>query len=197
MLIAFEGIDGSGKTTLSTRLHRDLISRGVKSHWTAEPTDGPVGKLIRQILGGSVAVDPRTLALLFAADRMEHTIFLTDLENKGYVIIIDRYLLSSLAYQGSELPIGWVREINRWALLPDLVIYLDLDPVLSLKRIGGKSGEIFHSLERLRSIRSKYLQLIEMEEWSDKTFIVNASRDEDDVYQTVLTIVLRELEVMK
>lgn len=195
MLIAFEGIDGSGKTTLSTRLHSELIRRGIRSHWTAEPTDGPVGKLIRHILEGGLTVDPRTLALLFAADRVEHTILLRDLKSKGYVIITDRYLLSSLAYQGSELPVSWVREINRWALLPDLVIYLDIEPELSLKRVK-KYKDVFHSPERLRMIRLKYLQLIE-EEWSDRTFIVDASRDKEEVYRTILNIVLEKLGVIK
>ncbi len=194
MLIAFEGIDGSGKTTVSTRINEELERRGIRSHWTTEPTDGPIGRIIREVLEGRMEVDHRTLALLFAADRMQHVIQLKDLLEAGYTVISDRYLLSSLAYQGCDLPMEWVREINKWALLPDLVIYLDLDPALALERV--KEKQLFHSLHKLRLIRANYLSLIREKEWSGRTIVVDASRGEEEVFQTVLNIVLKKLKVV-
>ncbi len=194
MLIAFEGIDGSGKTTISTRVNEELLKRGIRSYWTTEPTDGPIGEIIRDVLEGRIKVDHRALALLFAADRMQHVIQLKDLLDKGYTVISDRYLLSSLAYQGCDLPIEWVREINKWALLPDLVIYLDLDPAIALERVKGK--QLFHSLHRLKEIRANYLSLIREEEWSHRTILVDASKDVEKVYKTVLNIILEKLRVI-
>ncbi len=194
MLIAFEGIDGSGKTTISTRINEELERRGIRSHWTTEPTDGPIGRIIREVLEGRMEVDHRTLALLFAADRMQHVIQLEDLLEEGYTVISDRYLLSSLAYQGCDLPMEWVKEINKWALLPDLVIYLDLDPALALERV--KEKQLFHTLRKLRSIRANYLSLIREEEWSSRTVVVDASREEEEVFQTVLNIILKKLRVV-
>ncbi len=195
MLVAFEGIDGSGKTTVSTRVYEELRRKGVKSYWTTEPTDGPIGEMIREVLDGRMKVDHRTLALLFAADRVQHVIQLESLLDEGYTVISDRYLLSSLAYQGCDLPMDWVREINRWALMPDLVVYLDLDPVIALQRIEGK--QLFHSLHKLRLIRTNYLNLIREEEWSSRTVVVDASKTEEEVVQTVLNIILRKLKVIQ
>ncbi len=192
MLIAFEGIDGAGKTTMSTRLHKELLNRGMNSFWTTEPTDGPVGKIVKEILTGEMEADKRTLALLFAADRIQHVVEMEPLLNKGSIIITDRYLLSSLAYQGLDLPMEWVREINKWARLPDLVIYLDLDPEVALRRIGD--GQIFHSLNTLRAVRSNYLSLIERAEWSSRTVKVDASAPEEEVFRTILNIVMMKLE---
>ncbi|MCD6348039.1 MAG: dTMP kinase [Candidatus Korarchaeota archaeon] len=192
MLIAFEGIDGSGKTTQSKKLHEKLESLGFRSRWTMEPTSGPIGRVIKEALEEREKLDIRTLALLFAADRLEHNINeIRPLTEEGVIVISDRYLLSSLAYQGSELPLEWIYSLNQWARMPDLVIYLDLDPKEALKRIRGKG--IYHSLERLEKIRRMYLELIEERPWRDCTYMVDASSEEDEVFSSVLNITLSVL----
>ncbi len=195
MLIVFEGIDGSGKTTYSKKLYLKLRELGYSSEWTAEPTDGPIGNIIRKALGGELELDARILALLFAADRIHHNERMSSLLKKGKIIISDRYIISSLAYQGSELPIDWIYSLNRWARMPDLVIYLDLEPEDAIKRLKDK--EKYHLLDKLRKIRKIYLKLINADPWKDKTYIVNTSRHEEEVFRKILDITLSILKGRK
>src|SRR5690242_1367991 len=112
MFIVLEGIDGSGTTTQAARLAQTLQARGARVHATREPSTGPVGRLLRQALTGTLVADERpvqldfcTLALLFAADRMDHV--RREIEPalaRGEVVISDRYDLSSLIYQSETSP---------------------------------------------------------------------------------------------
>ncbi|MEM0018118.1 MAG: dTMP kinase, partial [Candidatus Korarchaeum sp.] len=151
MLVAFEGIDGAGKTTQSKRLLAKLRELGVRASWSKEPSDGRIGALIRSALRGEIDLDQRTLALLFAADRIEHMRSLS----VNCVIIIDRYILSSLAYQGVFMPFEWILELNKWVELPDVVFYLDLSPEVALKRVTDRS--IYHSIDLLKMVRENYM----------------------------------------
>jgi dTMP kinase len=167
MFIALEGIDGSGKGTQSKLLNRWIKEKGYETFLTKEPTEGSVGKLLREALreGG---LDPRTEALLFAADRSEHIKEISSKLAEGKVVITERYLFSSLAYQGaSGLSIEWVKEINRHAPLPDLVLYLDIPPEVGLERISSRNTlrssvrgrEYFEKREFLSKVRAIYLDL--------------------------------------
>ncbi len=191
MLIAFEGIDGSGKTTHSKKLYFKLREMGYSSDWTAEPTDGPIGNIIRKALEEGLELDVRILALLFAADRIYHIEKINPLLRKGKIIISDRYLLSSLAYQGSELPMDWIYSLNRWVRMPDLVIYLDLEPEDAIKRLRSK--EKYHIVDKLRKVRETYLKLIDTDPWKGRTYIVDTSGHEDDVFRKILDITLSVL----
>ncbi len=145
--IVLEGIDGSGTTTQSELLVSALRQDGIKASRTREPSDGPVGLLIRQVLTGkivlprganeSVEMDSRsgwsTMALLFAADRMDHVG--REIEPalaRGEWVISDRYVGSSLAYQSLTAPgevveaLGWIANLNRFAAKPDLTVVLDV-----------------------------------------------------------------------
>lgn len=149
LFIALEGIDGAGTTTQARLLCDALREQGLPVHLTREPSDGPIGVLIRQVLTGRVVVpglhgprapDWATMALLFAADRVDHV----DAEIvpnlvDGVTVITDRYDHSSVAYQsatagGGEETIRWVREINRQARRPDLTIVLDVSPEVARAR---------------------------------------------------------------
>lgn len=187
MLVAFEGIDGSGKTTQSRKLLNKLEEFGVRASWSKEPSDGQIGMLIRRALEGEIDLDQRALALLFAADRIEHV---RSLLLDG-VAIIDRYILSSLAYQGVFAPFEWILELNRWVRLPDVVFYLDLSPEVALKRITEKN--IYHSSSFLEMVRKNYMKLIEEEPWRSRTYVIDASRDEDSVFDEILNIFLTRL----
>ncbi len=146
--IVLEGIDGSGTTTQAAALGREYANQGLAAHVTAEPSSGPVGAIIRQILSGRLAVHGkevrvppswRSMALLFAADREDHleSEILPNLTD-GVSVICDRYLYSSVIYQSlsSSEPIAeeWIREINRFARVPDLVLYLRIPPEEALRR---------------------------------------------------------------
>jgi dTMP kinase len=153
--IVIEGIDGSGTTTQCAILAERLIQKGLPSRTTREPSDGPIGVVIRQILTGRVVVPGRdgarppgwaTMATLFASDRLDHLEAdvipsLTD----GVTVICDRYDYSSVAYQtvsggGGDDVSTWVRELNRHARRPDLTLVLDVDPKVAASRRGTRSG---------------------------------------------------------
>ncbi len=140
--IVIEGLDGSGKSTQAKLLARNLK----KSHstvYTAEPSRGRIGKFIRnRILYGETRPPTAVEALLFAADRIEHV------QNevlpalaKGQLVISDRYVYSSLAYQGSAgLSLDWIEAINQHALKPDLALFIDVDPEVVLARLKRKKS---------------------------------------------------------
>jgi dTMP kinase len=140
-LIAFEGVEGSGKSTQLELLRRLLEERGREVVVTREPGGTPAGERVRAlVLDPAVDLHPRAEALLFAAARAElvEAVIRPALE-RGAVVLCDRYLDSSLAYQGGARGLGRgpVEQINRFAtggLLPDLVVLLDLDPAAGLAR---------------------------------------------------------------
>src|SRR5262249_32773038 len=148
MLIAFEGGEGSGKSTQVERLAQWLSDRGLAVTVTREPGATDFGSRLRRILLESPdgALTPRAEALLFAADRAEHVdAVICPALDRGDVVITDRYVDSSLAYQGAgrALPVEDVRRLSRWAtngLVPDLTVLLDIDPELGLERVGTRAG---------------------------------------------------------
>ena len=183
--IVIEGIDGSGSTSQGQDLTNYFRGSGRPTVFTWEPTTGPVGMLIRLALAGrlkasvensvdnqdgtearanmSTDLDPRTMALLFAADRRDHII--ADIAPnlaRGRTVICDRYLLSSLAYQGLSLDLDWLLAINNNAIKPDLTVYLDVAPELARKRIQGTrwTEDIYESVFQQRLVRKKYHEII-------------------------------------
>lgn len=159
-LIAVEGIDGAGKTVNSRWLVRRLRACGYRAVYTREPTDGPVGRLLRRMLRRG-STGPEMDALLFAADRLHHVRrFLEPRLSMGYVVVSDRYLFSSIAYQGALTgDRAWVELLNRFCPEPDLAIYLDVDPDTGLRRKRGPRMRAFEDVSVLQRVRSVYLEL--------------------------------------
>ncbi len=156
--IVLEGIDGSGTTTHSNKLANWIRSKNYEVVVTVEPSDGSIGKIIRNYLlfgGGSPAVH----ALLFAADRVEHTEkVIKPLINEGVIVVSDRYVESSIVYQAAEgLNIEWIETINKFAIEPDLTIFLDVDPEIALNR-KNRVKEKFENVEFLKEVRRIYLE---------------------------------------
>ena len=164
VFVVVEGIDGSGSTTHTKLLGKALRQRGLKVVETCEPTPGPIGALIRQVLQRRLfvadATGPRafawsTMALLFAADRMDHLdSTVVPALREGAVVLSDRYDLSSLAYQSVTAPTGekvvpWIRELNAAALRPDLTVVIDVPVEVAEKRRRSRGGleEMFESSE--------------------------------------------------
>lgn len=127
--IVFEGIDGSGTTTQSKLLADNLKVAKHKVWWTKEPSDGMIGRILRKTLKGELPTEfsNKSMSLLFAADRLDHIKceILPKLQ-RGYVVICDRYVLSSLAYQSLDNKLDWVYELNKDVIVPDLTFFLDV-----------------------------------------------------------------------
>lgn len=150
--IVFEGIDGAGTTTQCDRYAAYLRSKKRQVHVTHEPSDGPVGALLRLGLGGRVKLgasnQAQAMALMFAADRLDHVAheiepFLRD----GAVVLCDRYDLSSIAYQTATARVddhaafeSWVRELNRYAPRPDATVVIDVNPDEAERRRRDRRG---------------------------------------------------------
>ncbi len=160
MIVAIEGIDGAGKTTQAKRLVRFLRSKGVAAEYTSEPTGSALGRMIKSYLrrGGA---NPHLLALLFAADRIYHlNKVVNPMLERGQVVVCDRYLYSSYAYQGvmTGSPL-WVREINKMAPHPDIAVLLDISVEEALRR--KKKRIRFEDPGFLEEVRREYLRLCE------------------------------------
>jgi dTMP kinase len=177
LFIVLEGIDGSGSTTQGDRLTVHLQRRGYPTVFTHEPTGGPAGMLIRLALEGRLTgsgrpaldpgpkneLDPETMALLYAADRVDH--LRTKVEPalaSGRHVVCDRYVLSSLAYQGLTSEQDWLLEINRNIRVPDLTIYLDIDAASAKRRMRQTrfSEDLYEAEAILEQVRENYLKLI-------------------------------------
>lgn len=178
---ALEGIDGSGKSTQLPLLARRLEALGRPCVQTREPTGGPMGTLLRQVLTGQVDCDSRVVAPLFVADRLDHLLRKGDgllaLVEGGTDVLCDRYYFSSYAYQSVDLPLEWVIGANRPCadlLRPDATLFLDVDPELALERIarGRDHTELFETRERLTRTREQYFRAFEAEKGRERILIL-------------------------
>ena len=157
MYIVLEGIDGAGKSTQIKLLKEWLEDNGLSVETIVEPTDSDVGKLIRKILTRSDATSDnvqKTLGLLFAADRLLLMNKIEKLESENVVVISDRSFYSSLSYQS---PQDWIKELNKFAKIPDMVLLLDLDVKKSVERTEGIDE--FENEEFLTGVKENYLLL--------------------------------------
>jgi dTMP kinase len=160
--IVFEGLDGAGTTT-QTKLMSGYLKN---SFFTCEPTESDFGKFIRKILRKQISSDPLALAYLFAADRAEHIYGKNGVANRcndGNIVISDRYLFSSLAYQSLDVPFEKVLEINKGFPLPEILFFLDTPIDVCQNRIKKRSAtiEIFEDNSVQNRILENYKKGIE------------------------------------
>jgi dTMP kinase len=185
-------LDGSGKTTHTHRLIRNLQEKGVDAIYTTEPSRGELGTFIRSsVLEGKTRAPRVVEAVLFAVDRVEH--LEKDVKpalNEGKVVVSDRCIYSSLAYQGAAgLDIEWIEEINRFALPPDFAIYIDVPPEVVIKRLRRKKS-VMEKLETQKRVQQVYLKYV-----NDKKLLpINGDRKKLEVEQNILQVVLDFLE---
>jgi dTMP kinase len=193
--VVIEGIDGSGTTTQVARLAERLKGKGRKVRTTREPSDGPIGTLVRQVLTGRIVLPGgrapgwATMALLFAADRMDHVeSAIEPFIAEGGVVLSDRYDASSLAYQsvssgrGGQATVEWIRSINRHAKRPDLTIVLDIAPELAASRreARGEAAQLYEQNEVQQALAHFYRDLAKHMQ-DDKIVLVDASGTIDEV----------------
>lgn len=192
VLIVIEGIDGAGTTTQARRLVTALEADGIPAHLTREPSDGPVGRLLREVLAGEHApVDATTLGLLFAADRADH--IQREVEpalEAGKVVVSDRWYHSSLAYQGTGEERDWIRELNRRARVPDLTLLIEIDPEVAARRRAraGRSEELFDRLETQREVAAGYRAVAEELAGAERIERVDGDRPEEEVAREALRL---------
>lgn len=182
VFIIIEGLDGSGKTTQAVLLTKKL-SESYNVFCTAEPSNGKIGTFIREsCLYGEKRIPTEAEALLFAADRIEH------LQNEirlaldeGKLVICDRYIYSSLAYQGSAgLSLDWIKTINARALQPDVAFFIDVDPKRVLERLQRKKS-VMETLETQQKVREVYLKFVEKGE----LLIIDGDKPKDVVAEAL------------
>jgi dTMP kinase len=184
--IVFESIDGGGKSTQSKILVDHFIKKGKMCSLDTEPTHSDIGKLIRATLRGESDVIPDALAGLFAADRYQHVYApATGIEariDQGEIVVCDRYVLSSLAYQGSYVSDPELtRSLNVNFPLPTLLVYLDVPVDVALERISKRSGikEMFDRRETLEKIYAQYDQQLKVYEGAK--LLVYGTRDVESI----------------
>jgi len=181
--IVFEGVDGSGKTTQIEMLRDFFEGKGYKVNLTKEPTEGLIGNLIWEYMKSKDrSLAPETEALLFAADRLEHGKWIRETLENGEIVISDRYLHSSLAYQGAAgVELDLIRSLNRRAFKPDMVILLDINPDSSLERVTYRDRTVFEENTYLKTVRELYLKFAGMGEM----IIIDASQDINEVQREI------------
>lgn len=162
--LVLEGLDGAGTTTQAALIEKEALNEGIEVFATAEPTKGEIGLLIRRMLHSSEPVHPDTFALLYAADRNEHLngpSGIVEQVQAGRLVVSDRYLLSSLAYQSVDSRRGFVSLLNDRYPAPALTIFVDVPVELCLHRLAGRGApDRFENRERLERVRERYHQEI-------------------------------------
>ena len=190
IFIAFEGIDGSGKSTQIRLLSDRLKAKGIRCYVTREPTDSPIGSLIHQIMTGRISADNRVIASLFAADRADHLLNQTDgicrqIDN-GITVITDRYYFSSYAYHSVDMDMDWVISANSICadiLRPTITVFLDIPVEEALDRIRRDRfhTELYEKEERLKSVRTNYFKAFEKLKAEEKVSIIDAVGKAEEV----------------
>lgn len=200
--VVLEGLDGAGTTTQARLLGERLRGAGRQVHVTAEPSSGPVGSLLRQVLlqrvngGGGGAFDPHAVALLFAADRLDHLAAeVKPRLARGIDVISDRYTLSSLAYQALTTgDADWVEQVNRLAMAPHLTIFLRVRPKLALgrRRRAGTAPELYEVDAFQRRVARSYEQaIVRLVDDGQRVAVLDGEAPVDEVAAGILRLVQR------
>jgi dTMP kinase len=192
--IVLEGLDGAGTTTQARRLAAALRATGRAVHVTAEPSGGPAGQLTRLVLtkrlvgpqGQPGGFDPGALALLFAADRLDHlSVEILPRLAAGEDVISDRYTLSSLAYQSLTTgDLAWVEALNARARAPDLTLFLRVSPDIALARrqADNGGGELFEVPAFQREVARAYDRCVErLKERGERVVVLDGERPVEEV----------------
>lgn len=203
MFVVLEGLDGAGTTTQSDMLVSWLRANGRPALCTREPSDGPIGVLIRQMLCRRIVgrdgnpIDRETLALLFAADRVDHVH--NEIEpalQAGKWVVSDRYYHSSFAYQGDvdgadHFDFAWVRELNSRARKPDVTIYLNTPVDVCLDRLTDRGQrDIYETREKLERLSKRYDEIIaQLRADGEEIVVIDGTRTVASVHAAIIGVV--------
>lgn len=195
LLIVFEGIDGTGKSTHSRRLNDDLRAAGATVVWSREPTDGPWGRKIRE------AAQTRRLPLreelvAFTEDRRQHVAeLIRPALEAGAIVILDRYFYSSIAYQGTRGadPDAVEQRMRAIAPTPDLTILIDLDPEAALRRITDGRGEGLTDFERLDTLTAVRETFHDLAARCSEMHVVDGNQPMETVHADIVALVREQV----
>ncbi len=201
MFITFEGGEGSGKTTLIEKINKALISEGYKVVITREPGGSKISEKIRNILldNDNTEIKAHTEALLFAASRAQHLDEVI-IPNLDKIVICDRYLDSSVAYQayGRELGLDFIYSINKYALkyMPDLTFFIKLEPEIGLKRVSQKRSNKKDRLDQEKvdfhnRVYNGYLALAETDK--NRIITIDGNNTIDKLFQIIMSEIKKKL----
>ena len=199
--VALEGIDGAGTTTQLNKIAAECQKNGLRYFATCEPTEMDSGRLIRKVLSGKLPVSPGTLARMFVADRYEHVYgdggIISHLEG-GEMVVTDRYLFSSLAYQSVECGYEAVYELNREFPLPEILVFLDIPVEVGDKRASEReSREIFENRSFQARVRGMYAKAIESHARKGMEVVtIDGTESEENVFEKVWSRI-RRLPIQK
>lgn len=192
--IAFEGIDGCGKSTQVRLLTEYLKKKGIPCYATMEPTDSPVGSLIHQIMTGRIQMDNKVMAALFVADRLDHLLNhvngIAAKVREGTTVITDRYYFSSYAYQSVDMPMDWIIKANEQSsriLRPTVTVFIDTDPDVAMERIARNRFELelFEKKSRLIEVREKYLEAFEKLKDEEHVAVIDGNRSQQEIAEEI------------
>lgn len=190
--IVLEGLDGAGTTTQMKIIASFLEKEGRDVFITHEPTDNPIGRVVRSVLQKKIITTPEALALLFSSDRDDHLYnreygIMKKIE-EGNVVITDRYFYSSIAYQGAECDLEFVKSINSRFPHPSHLIFIDTLPESCMARIEkrGSEKEIFEKLDFLKKVRSNYLRQLEELPPSVKLLRVDGEKSIEEISNIII-----------
>ena len=192
--IVLEGLDGAGTSTQLSLLSNRLKHAGKPHTATWEPTDGPVGKLLRAILAGQVKMLPTTTAMLYAADRNEHVnaaeTGIAARASRGELVISDRYIFSSLAYQSIDCGLDFVFALNERFPLPQCLLFIDTPVEVSQRRLSGRGkAELFDGQVFQARVRENYMAAFEKYRSSGMAIsIIDGDRPQDAIHEEIWKI---------
>lgn len=199
--VVFEGLDGTGTTSQLSLLQQAFADRGRQDtvHFTFEPTDNPIGVLIRSILSGTVSCDKKTIAYLFAADRCEHVYGKAGILEKvrdGKAVFSDRYLFSSLAYQSLETGQDLVQLLNERFPLPEYLFFFDLSAEIAMERIEKRNNlrEIYEKMEIQQRVAAAYRALFQQYEKTVpamQIIHIDATQQKAEIHENIWSIVCK------
>ena len=204
MFITIEGPEGSGKTTAVNSAVKKLEEMGYQIVRTREPGGTPIAEQIRNVIldKGNTSMDERTEALLYAASRRQHLVEkVWPALKAGKIVVCDRYLDSSLAYQGGARGLGIdnILQINNFATegtFPDLTLLFDIDPEIGLARISANSNREVNRLDLEKidfhsKVRSTFLELARR--YPERFVVIDASKSREEVADKTLEVILSRL----
>jgi dTMP kinase len=188
--VVIEGIDGCGKSSAAEAVARSIGSR---AFLTREPTDSWIGDAVRK--GDASEMSPYADALLFMADRAQHTLEIAELVRSGKLVVCDRYYHSTVAYQSASLRrkslgdnFDWLLDANtKISIRPDVTFVLVVDPDTALRRISGRPElSRFEEVDFLREVQANYHRLAEVD---DTVVEMDADRDQESIVRDILLII--------